>query len=292
MKIKSKHYKAKNSLPFELPKKCFVSHAYQDKSAINSLKKNVPPDVELIIFPREEPDTRNPVSNNIIPIILSCDGLIYLEGGYSASSAWVVFERDYGLRTGKAVFSYDPKTKEFTPDHDKPIKLQVQVFASEQSKKRANKLIKWMRQVRKFKLSNVETVHNMGDVSLALEEMANAKKLILWLVDDYTDAYVKFENDYISDPHELEFLDIEDGWWPPPRIFAKIDPDWKPYSDPDPEVYAVALGMGYVLPDVFDLFEDSNSNDFNWNRVDDLIITITLQLKEPNPNPVKVHDGW
>ena len=73
----------------KLPNRCFVSHSYRDKTAIRSLEKSVPPNVKLVKFKWKKPDVSNAVSDNIVPKILKCDGLVYLEGGQSAKSAWV-----------------------------------------------------------------------------------------------------------------------------------------------------------------------------------------------------------
>ena len=91
----------------QLPPKCFISHAYADGIARDSLIKSLPSGVEAVVFP---PITVQPdqfVSNRLIESLLSCDGLIYLAGGASDSSFWVAFERDYALRAGKQVFLAD-----------------------------------------------------------------------------------------------------------------------------------------------------------------------------------------
>jgi len=36
----------------DLPKRCFISHSYQDKAAIEKLRRILPEDVEPVIFPR------------------------------------------------------------------------------------------------------------------------------------------------------------------------------------------------------------------------------------------------
>ncbi len=264
----------------ELPNRCFVSHSYRDEDAIQSLEKSVPPNVKLVKFKWKKPDVSNAVSDNIIPKILRCDGLVYLEGGHSAKSAWVRFERDYGLRTEKPVFAFDPKTKEFFRDRGKPLDLRVQVFVSEKSMKRARKLLKWMRRNRQFDIGEVAPVHHMGDIQQLLEDIANDQKLVVWLVDDDTEGYFGFERELEDGDVEL---DVPDGWWPPPRIFARIDPQWEPWTDPDPEVYAVGAGEGYVLPDMIDLVEGAGADGLNWNRVDDLIVQITLCLADLPP---------
>lgn len=56
---------------------------------------------------------------------MDCEGLIYLEGGASAHSFWVAFERDYALRMHKQVFAFDPATGTLRRDTSAPLDLKV-----------------------------------------------------------------------------------------------------------------------------------------------------------------------
>ena len=47
----------------DLPKRCFASASYRDGAAVKKLRRSLPGDVEVITFPRAEPDPgrANPV---------------------------------------------------------------------------------------------------------------------------------------------------------------------------------------------------------------------------------------
>src|SRR4030095_17207327 len=98
----------------QLPPKCFISHAYADAIARDTLIRSLPGDVEAIVFPPFVVQTDQFVSNRLIESLLACDGLIYLTGGASDRSFWVAFEGDYALRAGKQVFSADVHTLNIT----------------------------------------------------------------------------------------------------------------------------------------------------------------------------------
>src|SRR5262249_39658098 len=89
------------------------------------LLSSLPDSVQPIVFP---PITARPdqmVSSELIRAILQCKGLIYLMGGASERSFWVALERDYALRSGKLVYSFDPATVAISRDTSKPLDLQV-----------------------------------------------------------------------------------------------------------------------------------------------------------------------
>ena len=74
--------------------------------------------------------------------------------------------------------------------------------------------------------------------------------------------------------------DVPDGWWPPPTIYARIDSEWEAPSDPDPEAWVILAEMYPFLRSMLDLVENAGADGLNWNRVDDLIIRITLWLAD------------
>ena len=261
-------------MKIELPKTCFVSRSYDDTEAYNSLKKSIPRGVKLVPFAQEQPDPAKAVSDKIVPRILSCDGLIYLEGGHSAESGWVEFERDYALRNGKPVFAFDPETGEFAHVHRAPLDLDVQIFVSPKSRKLAQKMIKWMRSNRNFHIGDLAPVRRMKDVPEFFEGMAKARQLVIWLVDDITADHIGFEKQLEDEDF---VLDVPEDWWPTPKIFARIDSRWEPESYPDTETWLVALNEGYTLQLDVDLIK-RGADGLNWNRVDDLIVKITIEL--------------
>ena len=93
------------------------------------------------------------MSDDIIPKILDCPGLIYLTGGASGRSFWVSFERDYGLRANRKVFSYNPNRGSFQRDASSPLPLDVEVIFHISDQERVEKLLSWMETERHFKIA-------------------------------------------------------------------------------------------------------------------------------------------
>jgi hypothetical protein len=103
----------------------FVSHSYKDSGSREELIAGLPPSVEALVFPPISVLPDEFISSRLIEAILASDGLIYLDGGYSAKSFWVAFERDYALRAGKPVFCFDPVTSRLTRHKLPPLDLAV-----------------------------------------------------------------------------------------------------------------------------------------------------------------------
>mgnify|MGYP001223022292 CR=1 FL=1 len=135
-----------------VPAGYFISHSYQDAEAREHLLRTLPPAMKPFIFP---PITARPdqfVSNELIAAILRCEGLIYLEGGASANSFWVAFERDYALRARKPVFAFDPHSYTLRQDQSSPLQLRVFPSYSHRDVKRVQRILEFMRHERYFDL--------------------------------------------------------------------------------------------------------------------------------------------
>ena len=111
-----------------LPATCFISHAYADAVARDTLIERLPTGVTPFLFPPITVKPEEFVSDPLINAVLANDGLIYLRGGASDRSFWVALERDYALRAGKKVFAFDAATGELTRDMGGPLDLAA--FAS------------------------------------------------------------------------------------------------------------------------------------------------------------------
>lgn len=107
----------------------FISHAYDDSEALALLLSSLPEGVQPLIFPPIQVAPNAKVSNELIRAILQADSLIYLRGGHSASSPWVAFERDYALRNGKPVFSFDPSTSALERDASTPADMRFYIIS-------------------------------------------------------------------------------------------------------------------------------------------------------------------
>lgn len=266
-------------MDIQLPDRCFVSHSYGDEASIRRLRQAKPQNVELDLFPREDPDASRPISDDIIPRILAGDGLIYLIGGESERSDWVLFERDFALRAGKPVFAFDPDEAKFFPEDDLPLDLRVQLLVSEGSSVRARNMLDWMRDQRNFELTEVKLAHRIKDIPAFFEDVANARQLLLVLVDDETADFNGWRwqlehEDLVSE------MDVPDDWWPPPTLYARIDSRWEPEVDSDPEVASFAKSEGMTFDINVDLVENPGDAGINWNRVDDLIVLISRMLAD------------
>jgi hypothetical protein len=133
-----------------LPAKCFISHSYADSAARDRLIGTLPHSVSPVVFPPINARPHEFVSKHLIDALLRCDGLIYLRGGASDKSFWVAFERDYVLRTGRAVFSYDIGTGEIAPDTARPLDLAVYASYHRGDKEKVRSICKFLGEERSF----------------------------------------------------------------------------------------------------------------------------------------------
>lgn len=110
------------------PGKYFISHSYRDANVRDKMIERLPRGVEPFVFPPINVSPTEFVSNPLILAILACDAVIVLRRGFSEKSYWVAFERDYALRAGKPVYSYDPLRMVFSridPKIQSPLKLPI-----------------------------------------------------------------------------------------------------------------------------------------------------------------------
>lgn len=114
------------------PGKYFISHSYSDQDRCGELCRRLPKSAEPQIFPPIRVSPNEMVTNTLLKSILGCDGLIWLEGGASANSFWVAFERDYAKRAGKRVWKCEKITLDFVQDDSKPPAIQVSVINEKQ----------------------------------------------------------------------------------------------------------------------------------------------------------------
>ena len=312
----------------DLPKRCFISHSYKDTAAMTKLRRSLPDDVELVSFPRAEPNPRQAVSNEIIPKILDCPGLVYLTGGGSSKSFWVSFERDYALRSGRDVFAYTPTNGSFRRDQSPPIQLALTVMFHQSDEDHIRRLTSWMARERHFDLDESQLRSTFGgftgDILVAMEELLIYGGVVLWLVgvgntrivdafysDEFVDYLLEAESDSLEDKWQ-DFLErqhdedgdndwyyngedeyyseeygsyyskrnfIEDLYLNVDQVFVRIDPelpsDWRLLPWGALEIIAeggtIGLDSNYRM---IDLYDGMDGEDFNWNRVDDLIIAL------------------
>lgn len=281
----------------DLPKRCFVSHSYKDAAAVKDLRNMLPDNVEIVVFPRSDPDPEKAVSEAIVPKILDCPGLIYVMANASRDSFWVSFERDYALRSNRDVFAYFPKTHRIQRDRSAPLPLNVTVVYHRTDEERVDRLLSWMEMERHFTIAPDRLRSDLGgftgDIVLTMEYLLINGGVVLWLMGPknvliaqsfYDPEFLKYLDAYGSEVwqeegHPLPKYDPDFGWLEEPGnaykhifdVFARIDAefpaDW-------------TLGSHEVRPDfaLLDLYEGREDGTFNWNRVDDLIIRIYARI--------------
>jgi hypothetical protein len=96
------------------PARYFISHSYRDEMQRDLLVELLPKSVRPFIFQPIEVSPDRRVSDDLVKAVNGSHGLIHLEGGASAQSFWVAFERRMALRAGKPVVGFDPETRAFT----------------------------------------------------------------------------------------------------------------------------------------------------------------------------------
>jgi hypothetical protein len=326
--------------PEALPKRCFISHSYKDTAALEKLLRSLPGDVEPIIFARAEPEPRQAVSNQIIPKILGCPGLIYLTGGASSKSFWVEFERDYALRSGRDVFAYIPNRDEFHRNRSPPMQLALTVMFHSSDEDRVRRLISWMARKRHFEIDESALRSRLGgfkgDILVAMEELLIKGGVVLWLMGvgntKIADAFYSYEFvDYLLELAESDSLEdlwrdhiarefegredelcydkesesycdewdgshyskedfIQDLYNNVDRVIARIDPDlrsdWRLLPWGALEILAESGRVDLYPEDrMIDLYDGMDGEEFNWNRIDDLIIALYETLRPWNRDP-------
>lgn len=153
--------------PFEshhLPKKVFISHSYKDAKAREQLLTLLPPGVEPFVFPSSVVPFDQMVSDSVINAILGCDGLVWINGGFSSKSFWVAFERDYALRAHKQVFSFDPERATITPDRSLPLDLRIFPVWAQEDTSRVGEILELMRDRRYFVPWDLEKLERAASV--------------------------------------------------------------------------------------------------------------------------------
>jgi hypothetical protein len=133
-----------------LPKKCFVSHSYRDAENKRLLLNALPSHVQPFVFPAIMVTPDQMVTNDLIRSILECDGVVYINGGLSAQSFWVAFERDFAKRANLPVFEFDPTTSAITRDTSPPLHLPVFPSYAIRDRAKVDQILACMRDERYF----------------------------------------------------------------------------------------------------------------------------------------------
>ena len=127
------------------PKKCFITYSHKDQDALELLKKKLRNrGVESQSYPPIKVPPEKFRSNPYIETILRYPALIYIKGGHSNLSFWVAFARDFALRAGKLVFSFDPVTLKIEKSRLKQLQLPVHANYIEKDTRRLRDIFNHM----------------------------------------------------------------------------------------------------------------------------------------------------
>ncbi len=298
---------SQETLRSSLPRRVFVSHNYADVEAMEVLTRCWPDHVEPVVFPFREPDQRSAVSDGIVGQLTSCDAMVTLSSRRSLRSDWVLFERDYALRRGMRVLSFDPATQRFEEAPGEAVALDAKVVASKPNRGRAEALLTWLREERSFDLSLMTGHFNMGELEHLAAEMLGTGVLV-WLLDEHTSAVWSWVS-------SVEPTALADMYWDPSRphtqydawqfegahawlrrhsLFARIErwelPD---RSHLDAESRSLLgepeLAIKTWAPDL-DIVRHDESGHVNWVDADNLMVRTTAALYRAIPFRPTDHD--
>jgi hypothetical protein len=245
-----------------LPKKCFVSHSYRDMQNKGLLLRALPPHVEPFFFPPITVTPDQMVSNDLIRGILDCQGVVYINGGLSAQSFWVAFERDFAKRAKLPVFEFDPTTSVITPDESPPLHLPAFPSYAIRDRSRVDQILACMRHERFF-----DTFIDREDLQPGApwaEELGNAISSRL-RAGGYVVAFlsaVAASSAWVRQEVEAASREFGDR-----VIFAWLDhPQSLPHEFPVPETQWVVL------------HRSDDESRLNWNEIDRLIVMLYWRI--------------
>ncbi len=272
---------------------CFLSHAYADGAALEDLVRLLPASVTPVVFPREDSDPSQAVSNGIVPKIRRAQSLIYLRGGASATSMWVSFERDYALRAGLPVLSYDPDEATLSRDDGAPVELAPEFLVSQESYGRATALIQWLTEARSFSFERRPIVLRMKEIPGQVIDILDRGRPVVWLIDDEIQGVIELAHTLGDEDLEQFDRDEHPGfeywqtWIADNSIYARIG-GGEPAGESDGERRILmyegdpvrrAFDYGYGI----DLTAEVDEDSINWNRADDLVVRLTLLAQRVEP---------
>ena len=252
-----------SSLPWRRPTPpsiCFISHSYGDAAGLRNLLSQLPRGVSPFIFPaiNVSPDER--VSDDLIAAILKCPGLIYLKTFKSSESVWVTFERDYALRSGLAVYSFDPSTGQFEPDTSEPLELHLYpIFSrSHQDRSRVEGVRDFMKANRHF------DVWDSPPLAPGLDFATYFEAAISERLDKGGYAVMFVSRRSLQSRGTMREFSYAAGRWPERILPALLD---------NIDAQSLPEAIRHVEP--VELFKlDAAERAVNWNGVDDLIVRI------------------
>ena len=271
-----------------LPRSCFISYAYKDIDVRELLLQKLPAQLTPFLFPPINVMPNQMVSNELVKALLACEALIYLKGGYSATSFWVAFERDYALRSGKPVFSFDPQTLTISPDNSLPLRLAIIANYSTKDNKAFQEIANFMKRERFINVWSIYDIEGGSEWENVInsnldQRLAVGIDLIFWsrgFVMDRLTSGVQYElHQYLSRYKRL-----------PTVLFVLLDntpmrPEWpSSYVSPSidlgiPSREYTLQAWRYNLPSLYSSFQEGvkfyrESQYSKLHHIDDLIVRL------------------
>jgi len=237
--------------------KCFVSHSYRDTEKKQLLLRALPSHVKQFCFPEIKVTPDQMVTNDLIRSILDCEAVIYINGGLSAQSFWVAFERDFAKRAKIPVFAFDPATSAITPDECSPLHLPAFPCYASRDRARVDQILACMRDERFF---DIFTQDDLQAGAQWLEELPNAMTSRLQ-AGGYVVAFLSAaaaSSEWVRREVEVASREFGDR-----VIFAWLD---RPQSLPH--------GFPIPLTQWLVLHRSDDENSLNWNEIDRLIVML------------------
>lgn len=266
---------------------------------MNKLLKKLPSYIKPIVFPRQEPNPQDAVSNGIVSQIYSCGGLIYLDGGHSSNSLWVNFERDYARRVGLKVFEYDSDTDTLAIYNREPAALDVEIVVSKENKERVEELLTWMKESRSFEFKTRPVQLRLKEIPGFIAQLIDEQKPVIWFLDahihacaqtamelearDLYDEFIRHER-FTYSPGEQELENFQ-TWLNDHSMYVRTSRDWQLIQSADPDIreiideYPIERSFGGGNRWAVDLVSSVNDETIDWNRADDLIVRTTYMLQ-------------
>jgi hypothetical protein len=273
-----------------LPDRVFVSHAYKDTEACDTLVRSLSrAGKSHVVFPARSSDPRVAVSDDIVEAIRSCRALIFLRGGRSSVSPWVHFERDYAARTGLPIYEYDHRNRRLARRHGTPRDLCVNLLVDDEQRTRVNVVLDWMRDERGFELENaIAGISSTDEIGSFPADVLESGRPLVWFLGARSEErsalllYVRreFVSAWLVEEHQELDIDDYEEWIYSNSLFVRCDPAWRPNRSADRD-YGVTL-FKHRVADAFDngrgidIVHPTETNGMDFSRVDDVLVRITM----------------
>lgn len=245
-----------------LPRRCFISHSYKDAELgyIDRLRRQLPRHVAPYIFPPINVSPEQRVSDDLVKAVLSCQGLIHVDGANSSDSMWVSFERDLAIRMGMPVFSFSVEAERIARDTGKPMELTVYDSYSKSDHDRVHEITKFMADERSFSIFDPRSeVHQ--DISQFKMKLTTGSMLNILAGGGFVVSFISrraIESIIWCDEQEKALTRY------PNRVLpALLEP-----------IEGQQLPRLLQEHSFVQLYQSSEPSRLDWNRVDDLLVRI------------------